>query len=292
MLAALSQAAIAFALAGCGGGDATGVAPVVPSWPANAKIARVAPDGTLQGNMICAAGSFEYQTFPDGTRRLANMSALGVPKIDNQVSIAYRGQDGFELDINGFGGDRFEALDKREAVFHDYWYFVKGSSEFEIGSASLGAASLGRYSDGSSLCFFAVGSDRPVGSGSGFAFFGFADGIAWTGGSARRLNRDSKVRGTIDFGGSQLDLTLELAGRESPFQKLLNPMTIGTATGRLSITSTGAISGFLTGPGGSSGTVAGRLFEYGDGMGLVFELSYPNGDRIYGAAAADRNGPF
>lgn len=52
------------------------------------------------------------------------------------------------------------------------------------------------------------------------------------------------------------------------------------------------ISGLLTGPGGSSGAVAGSIVEYADGMGLVFELSYPNGDHVYGAAAADRNGLF
>lgn len=288
VFAALSHAAIAIALAGCGGGNDAGVAAVVPSWPANAEIARVAPDDTLRGNMVCAAGSFVHDTFPDGTRRLTSVSAVGVPKSDNQLAVAYRGPDGFLLDVNGFGGDNFGASDKRDAVYPDYWYFVRGSSEFEIGTASLGDAALGRYSDGSSLCFFAVGSDRrPLVSGSGFDFSGFADGIAWVGGAATRLYRDSRARGTIDFDRGQIELTLELTGRESPFQKLLNPVTFGTATGRLAITPAGALSGILTGPGGSTGTVSGRLFEYGVGLGLVFELSYPNGDRIYGAIAAD-----
>jgi hypothetical protein len=285
--AALSQAAIALALAGCGGGDDSSTVAAVPSWPADAQIA-----GTLQGSMVCAAGSFEYQPYPDGTRRLTSMSTLGVPKIDNFVSVAYRGVDGFQLDINGFGGDTFGSLDQREAVFRDTWYFVQGSSEFEIGSASLGDASLGRYSDGTSLCFFAVGSVRrpllfQVSPSQPSQFSGFADGIAWVGGAARRLYRDSGVSGTIDYDRGQIELTLELTGRASPFQKLQNPVTLGIASGRLSIAPTGAISGVLTGPEGSTGTVSGGLFEYGLGLGLIFELSYPNGDRIYGAIAAD-----
>lgn len=243
--------------------------------------------------MICAAGSFEYQTLSDGTRRLTNMSALGAPKIDNHLSIAYRGTYGFELDVNGFGGDRFEASDKREAVGRDYWYFVRGSSEFEIGSASLGAASLGRYSDGTTLCFFAVGSKRNAWiPGNGVIFSGRVDGISSIGGTAMRLDSESTARGKLDFDRGQIELTLSLTGRPLPLQSLRPAAPIGTVTGQLAVSAMGHISGELIGPEGSRGTVMGTLFEYGYGLGLVFELVYPNGDRIYGAAAADLNRPM
>jgi len=283
-----TTAAIVLALAGCGGGDGTGEAIPAPAWPASAPVAQAAPGDTLQGHLACAAGSFEYRTLSDGTRRLTSASAIGVPKIDNGLSLAYREAGGFQLDINGFGGDAFDTTDQHAAVFDDYRYFVRGSSEFEIGTPLLGDASLGRYSDGNSLCFFAVGSERrPLASGGGFDFRGYADGIAWVGGTARRLHPDSRAQGTIDFDRGQIELTLELIGKAPPFQTLSNPVALGTATGRLSITPAGDVHGVLSGPGGSSGTVAGSLFGYGAGVGLVFELSYPNGDRIYGAIAAD-----
>lgn len=288
--ALLLQAAVALALAGCGGGDTSGVAPsaAAPTWPDNGEIARVAPGGILQGNLVCAGGSFGYQTFPNGTHRLTSISALSVPKIDNRLAIGYRGTDGFELDVNGFGGDTFGPADEREAVSRGYRYFVQGSSEFEIGIPALGDSALGRYSDGSSLCFFAVGSDRrPLVSGSGFDFGGFADGVAQVGDSARRLDRTSRARGTVDFDRGQIELTLTLSATEWLPSKSTSPMAIGTVTGRLNITPGGAVQGVLNSTDGWNGSVAGQLFEYGMGVGLVFELSHPNGDRIYGAMAAD-----
>ena len=319
--------ALALALSGCGGGD-DAAAPTATSLAAAGALAAndkatsedntaeilaakrgdkkkkapkppappSSPDGgtaasPTRGYVACAgSATLQFETFADGTRRIAGMSSISAPKIvDNHIDIYYQAPSSFRLDFNGFGGDSFGAADERAAQLVGYRYFVRASSEFEIGTSASGKALLGRYSDTSGICFFAAGPDpRPLMSGSG-SFAGSADGIALLGGAARRLYDTSTARGTIDFDRAQIDLTLSLVGRE--FRNPVNPVAIGSAAGRLGFGPNGYVSGTLAGPGGSTGTVAGSFFDNGTGLGLVFELRYPNGSRIYGAAATDVGRP-
>jgi hypothetical protein len=270
--------------------------------PAGPPIANVAPGGTLSGNLVCAGGDFRYETISDGGRRLADATRIGAADTGrSSIAILYRTTNSFQIDINGFGGPSFLPSDRKGEAAGSHWpvaYFRKSpvqqsADELEIhdGNGPFGGlvnASLGRLSDGSSLCFFAVGSDRgPIGTqGTKDYSILVADGLAILGGVARRIGL-ATASARVDRETRTIDLSLDMYASTPPFGTPANNINLGPATARLNITASDRMSGALAGPGGSMGTIAGRFFEFGNGAGFVFDLTYPNGDRIFGSVAVD-----
>ena len=123
-----------------------------------------------------------------------------------------------------------------------------------------------------------------------YTFYGIVDGLIVSNNSVRRLF-GSTVTGSIDAGQGAVQIRIELASRDAPFGEFLDaaPTTMGVATARLPYTGPGFAVATLTGPDGSTGTIRGQFYENLVGLGFVFELRYPNGDRVFGAIATDLN---
>lgn len=313
----IAMTALVCALAGCGGDGGTSgtvvatststptpppAAPPPPPPPATGlPIARVSPGGTLAGNIVCAGGDFRYEATADGGRRLVDVTRVGAADPARiGISIAYQATNSFRVDVNGFGGTAFVPAEVKNEAAGSSWpmvYFRKLPAqqyidEFEINDGngplhSLVNVTLGRLSDGASLCFFAAGSDRPVGTLPAIRdLYVVADGLGLFSGVARRIGA-STAGARIDGTARTIDLYFDVTAHAAPFGQPSGTMTLGRASARLPLTINGATSGTLTGPGGSSGTIVGRLFENGGGAGFAFDLSYPNGDRIFGSITAD-----
>lgn len=146
---------------------------------------------------------------------------------------------------------------------------------------------LGRLSDGESLCFFAVGSDRgPIAITGTKVYSIVADGIALLSRGARRIGT-STAAARADWATGVITLDFAINTTSPPFGTIANFNGLGMATARLSFTRDGSISGAVSAPGGFTGTITGRFFEFGMGAGLVFDLTSPSGDRMYGSLALD-----
>lgn len=313
----LSLVVLATGLAGCGESGtviAASVAPTPiaaatppppspppPQPPAAGAIARITPGGVLTGTLACARGDLQFTATADGGRRLGDVKRLGPIKIDNVVYISYLATNNFYIDVNGFGGSSFLPSELKSESAGSTWpmlYFRKLPDrqyveELEIHDGNgpgkgLVDSTLGRYSDGQSLCFFAVGSDRGPIAGQGRNTLGIvADGIIVDGTGARRI-AVSTASADVNWSARTIDIYFDMHATVAPFGQITNSTALGRATARLSVSPIGVISGALDGPGGSSGRIMGSFFEFGNGAGLVFELTYPNGDRAFGALALDK----
>lgn len=316
----IALAALGYALASCGGGGNSGGSVVATSTPAAPQpatpappspppptpppagptIAQVAPGGTLSGSIVCAAGDFRYEATADGGRRLADITRIGATDpTRTSIAIAYRSANFFQVDVNGFGGPAFTPSNVKSEHAGSNWpmvYFRKAPEqqyvdELEINDGNgpmhpLVNVTLGRLSDGYSLCFFAAGSDRAFTGASTRDLYVVADGLGVFGGTARRIGASTALA-KVDATARTIDLSLDISAHTPPFGLPVATTNLGRVSSRLSFTANGAVNGMLTGPGGSTGTIVGRMYENGSGAGLVFNLTYPNGDQVFGAIAAD-----
>lgn len=309
----LGLAALCQLLGGCGSGDTAPATPQVPipvvvspppteppsppppppppPNPDGPPIANVAPGGVLTGVLVCAGGRFETSAEPDGGARLRNVHQLNPPKLkDNFLAIEYPAADRFTLDINGFGGTAFLPLDKSAAVSpHDH--FRNGRDEFEIyrnSGMQLAFATLGRISSDDGLCFYAAGrgSSNYLVDGD-YGFTGLTDGVVVRPEGAMRLF-GAVARGRIYANLRTVTISIPLQARNDAFGAFQNSPAIDLGVAQATITYSSASLPVtrLEGPDGATGTITGLSFDL-MGLGFVFELAYPNGDRIMGAVAAD-----
>lgn len=265
--------------------------PPPPPNPDGPLIANVAPGGVLMGVQVCAEGRFETSAEPDGGGRLRNVYQLKPPKLkDNYLGIEYPATDQFTLDSNGFGGPAFLPRDKSAAVApHDH--FRVGREEFEIyrnSDTPLTFATLGRISSADSLCFYAAGrgSSNYLVDGD-YGFTGLTDGLLVRPEGAMRLF-GAVARGRIYANMRTITISIPLQARGDAFGAFQNSPAIdlGMAQATITYSSAGLPVTRLEGPDGATGTITGLSFDL-MGLGFVFELTYPNGDRVMGAAAAD-----
>jgi|GEM_PF-3250655 len=260
-------------------------------------IADVMPGGSLGGPFLCAAGTLTYVTEADGTRRLSAVSAVTGVNFNSSIAIDYLALDRFRTDINGFGGPTLEPADKRTPLAGVRYDYFRKASELEIyrTGKDILFATMGRLSGDwvpDAICFYAAGPPaKNLPTSNGWWFYGLADGLALRGGKTERLF-GSDMRADYDAAKRELSIRIMLRGRDQPFGDFASrPATdITVATARVTLNSGGGGSATLTGADGSTGTISGRLFgNLGIGLGFVFELNYPNGDRIFGAIAGDMN---
>jgi hypothetical protein len=248
--------------------------------------------------MACAGGTFARTAQPDGSSQISGIASLTAPKIDKRLRVGYAAENTYKLDIDGAAGPVFDPVDKKAGPTFIYDYFRDGADEFEIYRNILDNdiffATIGRYSTNTELCFYAAGGPPPfVHPGTRFQapfpFLGFGDGIFYSNGTALRL-LESSAQGDVNYIASTVAIKLVLRGRAPVFGEVANngSTTEETVTGTAQISASGAISGNLTGSNGLTGSLAGQLYDAGpSGMTLAYQLTRPNGDIYYGAAALD-----
>ena len=213
------------------------------------------------------------------------------------MRIFYNGEDNYRLEL-AFGNDVFVTpLDKQAPLTTGFDYFRSVGYEFELlrvpRQNGVNLVTLGRLRyDSANLCFFAAGiSSGSVPSGGSQITAGSVDGVALIGGRVTRLF-NSAAEATFDYRTRIVTLRLELSGRDQPFGDFIASPSgpIGQATARLTLPlgSNYFSTATLAGPGNSTGRIGGVVFRGGDALGLVFELSYPNGDQIFGAIGTER----
>lgn len=319
-LAMASAIAMAFGLAGCGGSDGDGgnavpvaVAPTPTPTPTPTPISTNAPvapgpliagaapgRGVLLAPLSCANGSFTFAEETNESLRMFLINSIVSVNVrngsaGNGLSIGYDALDTYTL---GLGFDDVVAAlpsHKQSPLTAAYDYFRAPGYEFEFyRNATLpifGSVTLGRmYSDTFGLCFYAAGQiSAPEALGlNGYA--GIADGFALLSGRTTRLF-GSSANVSIDYPQRSGTVRIDLAGREPPFGEFLGAAAtpIGQATAQFVLTpgSNYISDATLTGPSGSTGTITGLVYGGGLAVGLVFDLRFPNGDRAFGAVAAE-----
>ncbi|HYD08034.1 MAG TPA: hypothetical protein VEC60_20025, partial [Reyranella sp.] len=125
-------------------------------------------------------------------------------------------------------------------------------------------------------------------------YAGFADGIALIGGKASRLF-GSDAQASLDYAARTGTLRIDLAGRDAPFGEFLDATStpIGQATFQFRLSSNPSFANYvepvsIDGPGQATGDFTGIAFGGGAAIGVVFALTLPNGDRLFGTAAVER----
>ena len=209
------------------------------------------------------------------------------------LQIHYAAVDTFALDVNGFGGSSFAPIDRRGSISEKFGHLRKGNEELEIdtGQSGLSLVTFGRFSWKEELCFFAAGARTANFLVDGdYPFAGVADGVFVSASSGRTYRvYGSIVEGTIFANAREVAVTIRFTGRDWPFDDFPDsePVDLGVATARIPY----AVSSFdfakFAGPGGSTGTITGQFHDRLASLSFVYELTYPNGDRMFGAAAAE-----
>lgn len=283
--------------------------------PASALIANAAVGQSLIAPLSCATGSVTAVTETDGSRRQTGIGAINDLQIEDNnggagLSIGYRASDTYDLQL-GFDDPITSAspAQKRTPLATAYDYFRDSFQELEIYRNVLPQkfdfVTLGRLSQAGTFrfgdattCFYAAGpSSSPLPATGVASYSGLVDGIALLGGRATRLF-GSPAAASVNFSARTGTVRIDLATRELPFGDFLSstPTPIGSATAQLVLPPGDGQNYFarqapLTGPDGSTGTISGLAFNGGAALGLVFELHYPNGDRVFGAVAVERPSP-
>lgn len=309
-------------LSSCGGGNETVTAPPTPvavapppappPSPPPAPPPTPSPSPTLVGAASGQTLSGAMSCARDPVQRNSDGHVIGLPvltgaKIDNSLSLLFRGPDSYSLDVNGFGGSSFAPGDKRTSSTLAFDQFINsGKDEFYIAkSNSLSGgrtfATHGLYNE-SGLCFFAVGLPAVSlpNSGSG-EYFNIVDGIARIGGvNLRLLPSIDGSSLTVNYETGAATLNLTLSGRPNPFEEFTDqsPASITTATASLQLQQGGPsfAAATLTGSGGFSGTVTGSLVgdtqnvsgNGGSGAVFSFEMRNAAGEVIFGVVTAER----
>lgn len=310
-------ASAGLALLGCGGAgqDESIAAPPVtvapvpptavqtpaPSLPEPSKsIAGAMPGGLLGGGLACVRDPVAV----DASARVTALNTLTGASIGNQMVLFYAGKDRFSLDVNGFGGSRFEPADKQVSSNAAYAQFANATQGefflFESGGpfGSSTFATLGMYNY-AGLCFFAVGVEAnslpTVGVGD---YFAGADGVARVGGQTLRV---FGTTGNLDvqYASQVATLTLTVVGRGDPFGAFTArpAVELTTVTANLRVRGYSFESISVSGSNGYTGTVSGFFVGNeanasgvgGSGAVFTFELRNAQGDMIVGAVAAERN---
>lgn len=281
-----------------------------PSPSSTTAIAGALPGQSLRTAEACARGSFSFAGSPPRLSGIGTITGLGAfnGAAGNGLDIVYRGPDSYDL-IFGFDDvGLIRSGNKRPSATAAYDNFNLGNSyEFEIynnvGAQSLQRVTMGR--EGSAItsdptatgysCFYVAGLSNTLLPGSGTTdYAGFADGIALIGGKASRLF-GSTATASVDYAGRTGTLRIDLAGRDAPFGEFLDATAtpIGRTTFQFKLSSNPSFANYvepvsIDGPGPATGDFTGIAFGGGAAIGLVFALTLPNGDRLFGSAAVER----
>lgn len=243
----------------------------------------------------------------DAQGHVTGLPVLTGAKIDNQVTLLFRGTDSYVLDVNGFGGPAFSPADKRASptVAFDRFINPQGSEFYITKSNSVsGSRTFATHGldNSSALCFFAVGlPSAPLPTAGSGEYLVVVDGIARMGSeNLRLLPSFSGSSLTVNFQTGTATLKLAISGRPNAFEEFANqPATsITTATASLNLQAGGP--GFaeagLIGSNGFAGAVRGTLVgnaqntsgKGGSGAVFTFELRNAAGEVIFGVATAER----
>lgn len=251
---------------------------------------------TLRGPLACGqAGRLTFALTPPALLRIESLASVFQA---GDIDIAYKAADTYELSIGGtVAATRPDPSIKRPSVGGVYDYFQKDSGEFEVyrnaTADRLTNVTLGRVSDQSRVCFFAVGGPaayvRPA-SVSTRDFGGFADGVATddTGTNFRLFQSPATAR--VDYTSGRVDIRMELRGRELAFNGFTDQPVAGSqvATGSATLGADGVFEGTLTTPQGFTGTVRGRLHGASPtGMTLAFAMRKSTVEFAIGSAGLD-----
>lgn len=230
---------------------------------------------------------------------------LTAAKTDNVVRILYESVDTYALDVNGFGGPRVVASDKRNWSGGPYDLFASAQGDRvqmfrngPFGSAIF--ATLGTdYS--AAACFFAVGQAPDSAPPEIWTYNGRIDGLARIGTRTLRLyGIGAQLLPNAGAGGRTAALRLRVVGRESPFGDfhLQAESALAELTAAVELRPDGRIVvGPLSGD-GFAGSITGRLVGAGaanvtgsGGAGAVFTFEVRNGagDVMFGVIAAEAN---
>ena len=274
--------------------------PVVTTPQASPKIASATPGETLEGVMACARDAAVRNESGDVTGL-----TLTAAKTDNNLRILYEAVDTYALDVNGFGGPRVVASDKRSWNGGPYDMFVSAQGDrvqlFRNGPFGSAIFSILGTDQSAGACFFAIGQAPDSAPPEMWSYDGRIDGLARIGARSYRLyGYSAQILPNAGAGGRTAALRLRVVGREAPFGdfhlQAETPLAELTATvelrpdGRL-------VTGPLTGD-GYVGSVTGRLVGAGaanvtgsGGAGAVFTFEVRNaaGDVMFGVIAAEAN---
>lgn len=305
--------ALAFLATGCGGGgpdgppatSGTGPAPSPTPSPAPSpspsptpapgpSIAGAKPGESIAGPLACSDGVVTRS--PDGS--VTGIQQISKTKIDNGLVLAYRAPDSFASDVNGFGGSQWTPEDKRTAP-NEYFtrYASPAQGELQLGVHNLIFVTYG-LENSSGLCFFAAGLEPQSLPPGKVVYTGTIDGFAVISGHQQRLfsMQESAPVLTMDFSTGRGKLEFQLVGRDDPFGDFEKApgAALGTVSAELQL-SPGSKGFGLTALSGSGfdGRVTGQFVDRdqsilgtgGAGVALVFELTRPNGDILYGSIA-------
>lgn len=308
--------ALAFLATGCGGGGSDGPPATSGPGPAPSPTPSPAPSPSptrtpapgpsiagakvgesFGGPLACSDGVVTRS--PDGS--VIGIQAISKTKIDNALLLTYQAPDTFSADVNGFGGSQWTPGDKRTAP-NQYFtrYASPAQGELQLGVHNLTFVTFG-LENSSGLCFFAAGVEPqtlPPGQVGRVVYTGVIDGLAVISGHQQRLFSwlESSPVLTMDFSTGRGTLQFHLVGRDDPFGDFEKApgAALGTVSAELQL-SPGSKGFGLTALSGSGfdGRVTGQFVDRdqsilgtgGAGVALVFELTRPNGDILYGSIA-------
>lgn len=299
-------------LSACGGGSPSGSAVAVAVTPAPSPAPSPSPTPTptvalgqrlgppllsvlragdqIAGPIICAGGTLNYAVDPDGTIRLASLSAIAsTPGNDSSVAITSGGPDSYGFDLNGFGGSIFTPADKRSSILPGYLEYRRRDDQMQIANTSLGFGTVGFLANGTTgICFFAAGPGRETLAENGTinADASVADGFAVIAGRPYRLTTND-LTGTWSVRDRSIDLRMDLPPRQPAFGPAnpLGPLAIGPVRLRLEARTATITIGASAEP--ASGTIECAFYQGGFGVGCVFQFQTAAGDRFIGSLAVD-----
>ena len=249
--------------------------------PGGAQIGGISVPGDLEGRAICSSGAV--------TRSNGRVTDVEPGPLSGEFLHIYVDSDfsywpeiAFPSHVfrtaNRLGGQAFE-------VFSD------GTDELQLSKAltRLDFATYGLFTP-TNLCFYALAMRSNATTAPGqVAYTGFVDGLNESGGDEDRLY-GSTARLDFDGATKTYRLEIELRSVEYAFAEPAgqSQLPIGKAQAQLTLENGKFREAVLTGPAGYtgkvSGTLGGRLFLAGL---FTFELTHPDGSRIWGVIATD-----
>ncbi|MFN6933625.1 MAG: hypothetical protein ACK4NZ_00555 [Tsuneonella sp.] len=233
---------------------------------------------------------------------VSGIGPISKTNIDNNLALTYVAPDTFSSDVNGFGGSRWTPADKRTAPNQHFVRFANPEQgELQLAINNLLFVTHG-LENSTGLCFFAAGL-RPQSLPSiTVEYVGIIDGFGIISGQQKRLFDVSVSEPVLimDFATGRGKLEFQLVARNDPFgeyeKRTAEPLGMVTADLHLNPASQNLRLTTLTGS-GFDGKVTGIFVDRdqsilrtgGAGVALVFELTRPNGDLLFGTIALAAN---
>lgn len=314
---ALLALSIALTSAGCGGEDLTAPPPILGSNPTPTPVPTPTPSPspspsptpgpalagakvgeTIEGPLVCSDGIVTRAS--DGS--VTGIGPISRTKLDNTLALTYVAPDTFYSDLNGFGGSQWTPADKRVAPNQNFVRYANpAQGELQLTKVDFTFVTHG-LENSTGLCFFAAGLRAQSLPSFPVEYLGVIDGFAVISGQQKRLFGSllSDPVLIMDFATGRGKLEFQLVARSHPFGDFEKDTgeLLGTVSADLQLNpaSQNLTLTTLTGS-GFNGRVTGIFVDRnqsvlrtgGAGVALVFELTRPNGDLLFGTIALAAN---